>query len=100
MQLARDIAVRNAAELVRERYKRLLDELDKHLRDNVTLLAGAMAGQRGELDRALVPLRVPRAQADRNVVRGDEEHVIWPFTGEYWSDEVGTYRQSIRSKCR
>ena len=53
-QRARDIAVRNVAEVARERAKR----------------------------------------------RGDEEHVIWPFTGELWSDEVGTYRQSIRSKCR
>jgi hypothetical protein len=100
LQLARDIAVRNAAELGRERTKRRLDELNEHLRDNVRLLTGAMAGQRGELDQTFAPWRIPARDADRNVVRADEEHVIWPFTGEFWSDEVGSYRQSIRSKCR
>ena len=99
-QLARDIAIRNAAELARDRLKRQLEELNEHLRDNVKLLVGAMAGQRGGLDPSLVPWRVPARDADRNVVRADEEHVIWPFTGELWSDEGGSYRQSIRSKCR
>lgn len=99
-QLARDIAIHNAAELARERQRRQLSELEEHLRDNVKLLVGAMAGQRGELDESRVPLRVPGYDAERNVVRPDEEHVIWPFTGEFWSDEAGSYRQSIRSKCR
>jgi hypothetical protein len=40
------------------------------------------------------------AGSEKNLVSGDDEHVIWPFTGEFWSDEVGTYRQSIQSKCR
>ena len=29
------------------------------------------------------------------VVKPDEEHVLWPFDGEYWRDELGFYRQVV-----
>jgi hypothetical protein len=32
-------------------------------------------------------------------VKPDEEHVIWPFDGEYWRDELGFYRQRVVSAC-
>ena len=38
-------------------------------------------------------------ESERNIVKPDEEHVIWPFDGEYWRDELGFYRQTITSKC-
>jgi len=33
------------------------------------------------------------------VVNPDEEHVLWPFTGEYWRDELGFYRAVVMSAC-
>ena len=33
-------------------------------------------------------------------IRADDEHVIWPFVGEYWRDELGYYRVKIRNKCQ
>jgi len=38
-------------------------------------------------------------ESKANIVKPDEEHVIWPFNGEYWRDELGFYRQTITSKC-
>ena len=29
----------------------------------------------------------------------DAEHIEWPFTGEYWKDELGSYIFDISSKC-
>jgi tetratricopeptide (TPR) repeat protein len=29
----------------------------------------------------------------------DEEFVLWPFDGEYWKDELGSYRQLPHSRC-
>ena len=52
--------------------------------------------------RAAQPARRRRSQAARSprprvegygVVKPDEEHVLWPFDGEYWRDELGFYRQ-------
>ena len=33
-------------------------------------------------------------------IRADDEHVIWPFIGEYWRDELGYYRVKILNKCQ
>lgn len=90
LDLARDIAIRNGGQLARARLARTVAELDRLLGENAKVLAET---------RPDVGVRMP-AGTDKNVVRGDDEHVIWPFTAEYWSDEAGSYRQSIRSKCR
>jgi hypothetical protein len=99
MQLARDIAVRNAGQLARERYQRNLDELNEHLRDSAKILIDITAAKRNQLDAAIAGSQVKGVESERNIVKPDEEHVIWPFDGEYWRDELGFYRQTITSKC-
>lgn len=99
LQLARDIAVRNAGQLARERYERNLSELNEHLRDSAKILIDINAAMRGELDKAMEGSKTTVEESKRNIVRPDEEHVIWPFDGEYWRDELGFYRQTITSKC-
>jgi hypothetical protein len=36
---------------------------------------------------------------DISNVRIDDEHEFWPFTGEYWRDELGYYRYKLLNKC-
>ncbi|MBX2814224.1 MAG: hypothetical protein KTR25_20615 [Myxococcales bacterium] len=31
---------------------------------------------------------------------GDDEKLVWPFKGEYWRDELGTYELSLVRTCR
>jgi hypothetical protein len=99
LQLARDIAVRNAGQLAKERYERNLAELNEHLRDSAKILIDITAAQRNQLDQAIQGSQVSVQESQRNVVKADDEHVIWPFDGEYWRDELGFYRQTITSKC-
>jgi hypothetical protein len=99
LQLARDIAVRNAGQLAKERYERNLAELNEHLRDGAKILIDITAAQRNQLDQAIAGAQVSVQESQRNIVKPDEEHVIWPFDGEYWRDELGFYRQTITSKC-
>jgi hypothetical protein len=99
LQLARDIAVRNAGQLARDRYQRNLDELNEHLRDSAKILIDITAAQRNQLDQAIAGSQVTAAESKANIVKPDEEHVLWPFNGEYWRDELGFYRQTITSKC-
>lgn len=99
MQLARDIAVRNAGQLARERYQRNLDELNEHLRDSAKILIDITSAKRNQLDAAIAGSQITVQESERNIVKPDEEHVIWPFDGEYWRDELGFYRQTITSKC-
>ncbi len=99
LSLAREVAVRNAGTLARERYQRNLDELNEHLRDSAKILIDITAAQRNQLDQALAGSQVTQAESKANIVKPDEEHVLWPFNGEYWRDELGFYRQTITSKC-
>ena len=54
---------------------------------------------RNQLDQAIAGSQLTVAESKANIVKPDEEHVIWPFNGEYWRDELGFYRQTITSKC-
>jgi hypothetical protein len=99
LQLARDLAVRNAGTLARERYQRNLDELNEHLRNSAKILIDITAAQRNQLDQSIAGSQVTQAESKANIVKPDEEHIIWPFNGEYWRDELGFYRQTITSKC-
>jgi hypothetical protein len=99
LQLARDVAIKTAGQLARERYQRNLDELNEHLRDSAKILIDITAAQRNQLDQAIAGGQVSQQESQRNIVKPDDEHVVWPFNGEYWRDELGFYRQTITSKC-
>ncbi len=99
LQLARDLAVRNTGQLAKDRYQRNLDEMNEHLRNGAKILIDITAAQRNQLDVAISGGQVTAAESKANIVKPDEEHVIWPFDGEYWRDELGFYRQTITSKC-
>jgi hypothetical protein len=96
---AREFAVRSAGELAKGRYQRNLDELTEHLRNSTKISIDVIQAMRSQLDQALVGSQVTAQESEANIVKPDEEHVIWPFDGEYWRDELGFYRQTITSKC-
>ena len=100
LKLARDLAVRQAGELALSRYQRNVDELSEHLRNGEKILIDITAAQRNLLDQKLQQGQVSKAESKiYGVVKPDEEHVLWPFDGEYWRDELGFYRQVVESAC-
>ncbi|HMJ56022.1 MAG TPA: hypothetical protein VK540_28325 [Polyangiaceae bacterium] len=100
LQLARDLAVRNAGNLARERYQRAVDELAEHMRDGAKILIDIVAAQRNQLDAAITTGQMSKEESKvYGVVNPDEEHVLWPFDGEFWRDELGFYRQVVVSRC-
>lgn len=100
LKLARDLAVRQAGELALGRYQRYVDELNEHLRNGEKILIDITAAQRNLLDEKIQTNQVSKAESKiYGVVKPDEEHVIWPFNGEYWRDELGFYRQVVESAC-
>ena len=88
-----------AGQLARDRYQRNVDELNENLRNGAKILIDITAAQRNQLDAAMAGAQVTASESKANLVKPDEEHVLWPFNGEYWRDELGFYRQSITSKC-
>jgi hypothetical protein len=100
LDFAKNLAIRNAGTLGRERYQRNLDELNEHLRDASKILIDITAAERNKLDQQVVSGQLSKEEAlTYGVVKPDDEHVLWPFNGEYWRDELGFYRQVVTSKC-
>jgi hypothetical protein len=100
LKLARDLAVRQAGELALSRYQRNVDELNEHLRNGEKILIDITAAQRNLLDKKIADVQVSKTESKiYGVVKPDEEHVLWPFDGEYWRDELGFYRQVVESAC-
>ena len=100
LNLARDLAIRNAGTLARDRYQRNLDELNEHLRNASKILIDITSAERSKLDQQVVSGQLTKEESQTyGVVKPDDEHVLWPFTGEYWRDELGFYRQVVVSKC-
>ena len=97
---ARTLAVRKAGALARQRCQRLLDELDGQLRNGRMLLIDIAAARRSARAVGLVQKDRRRAEeAAAAQIRRDDAFVLWPFTGEYWRDELGTYRAIVPSLC-
>jgi hypothetical protein len=100
LKIARDLAVQNAGDLAKARYERNLEELDEHLRNGEKILIDITSAQRNELDTAIAANQVSKAESKIfGIVKPDEEHMLWPFDGEYWRDELGFYRQVVESAC-
>ncbi len=100
LNLARDLAIRNAGNLAKERYQRNLDELNGHLRDAQKIIIDITAAERNKLDQTVLNGQLSKEDSlTYGVVKPDDEHVLWPFNGEYWRDELGFYRQVVVSKC-
>lgn len=98
LSLQKSLAVAKAGEMARNRLNRLRKEIQQLLvRANNILyevnnvkLGRISAKMRGEQQKFRVTLQR---------VKVDDEHVIWPFTGEYWKDELGYYRFQVRNRC-
>lgn len=98
--LACDLAVKRAGELALSRYQRFIDEIDEHVRNGEKILIDITAAQRNLLDVKLKSGQVSKADSQVfGIVKPDEEHVLWPWDGEFWRDELGFYRQVVLSTC-
>jgi tetratricopeptide (TPR) repeat protein len=76
VSLARAFAVDQAGDLARGRYQRLIREL----RD--------LSNQVDTVELEIATFR-----------RGQIDHQLWPFNGEWWRDELGFYRQQVTNLC-
>jgi hypothetical protein len=97
---ARADAVRRTGVLTSKRYTRNLDELKEHLRSAQKIIVDITNAQRKKIDEEIATGQWSEEDAyEFGRIDPDAEHVIWPFDGEYWRDELGFYRQVVHSNC-
>ncbi len=97
---AKTVAVDNTGNLARSRYERLLAEIRDFINQATRVEIEILKALRGELDKEIKQdstLEGP-VVADQEI-RADGEHMLWPFEGEFWRDELGYYQQPISNSC-
>jgi tetratricopeptide (TPR) repeat protein len=100
--LQRSLTVNETGELAKQRITRLVGELAQLIKRVIKIEYEILQGQKGVLEQEIVQeQQVMRSGKDVDVgnVRVDDEHQYWPFTGEYWRDELGYYRYKLRNRC-
>jgi tetratricopeptide (TPR) repeat protein len=100
--VSRALMVNEAGEMARKRIERLVGEFAA-LTVRVTkikfeILEGEKRQEEEDLRSESAKDRSRRAK-DIVAINVDDEHQFWPFTGEYWRDELGYYRYKLANKC-
>jgi tetratricopeptide (TPR) repeat protein len=98
----RALMVNEAGEMARKRIERLVGEFAA-LTVRVTkikyeILDGEKRQEEEDL-RAEQQKNRDRKAKEIVTINVDDEHQFWPFTGEYWRDELGYYRYKLANKC-
>lgn len=94
----RSLVVGEAGGLAQARLLRVLKELKQHLAGALKIKGETLKAARGGLAESLRAEQAAAAVATTEIVV-DGEHMEWPFTGEYWRDELGSYLYDISSRC-
>ncbi len=100
--LQRSLTVNETGELAKQRVHRLVGELAQLIKRVIKIEYEILQGQKGVIEQELVQEQQVFASGKaKNIgnVRVDDEHQYWPFTGEYWRDELGYYRFNLMNRC-
>jgi len=102
LTLRKSLAINEAGKLARERIERLAKEIGSLIRQAEKISIQIDYGRKGELEEAIKKEQEETKKIVERVIENlqvDDEHQFYPFTGEYWKDELGYYRFRIRNRC-
>jgi tetratricopeptide (TPR) repeat protein len=102
LTLRKSLAQNEAGKLARERIERIAKEIGSLIRQAEKISIQTDYGRKGELEEAIKREQEEAKKVQVRVIQDtqvDDEHVFYPFTGEYWKDELGYYRFRILNRC-
>jgi len=98
----RALMVNEAGEMARKRIERLVGEFaalhTRVIKIKFEILEGEKIQEESDLRTESQSAHGHKAQ-EIGKINVDDEHQFWPFTGEYWRDELGYYRYKLSNKC-
>ena len=77
----------------------MLQDLRRHLAGALKIKQETLKARRGDSPDSVLKEQAAAAAA-KQLIEVDDEHIEWPFTGEYWRDELGSYLYDIDSLCK
>ena len=98
----RELVISDAGEAAKSRLDRVRAELTDLLSQALRVKFETLRAQRAmlSLQKTMTADQVAELRAQK-LARppADEEHMYWPFDGEYWRDELGAYTFVIANRC-
>ncbi len=103
LEAYRSLTIAEAGQLARERLERINKELRALLSQALKVRFESLNAQKGILAESFRQEQITESGSGP-VVGGsglvvDSEHQWWPWSGEYWKDELGSYYYPIKSVC-
>jgi tetratricopeptide (TPR) repeat protein len=102
LTLRKSLAINEAGKLARMRIERLSKDIGDLIRQAEKISIQTDYGRKGELEEAIKKEQEESKKVQVKVIQDlqiDDEHQFYPFTGEYWKDELGYYRFKILNRC-
>jgi len=100
LTLQQSLAKNDVGGMARKRIERGRDEIQDLFKQTIKIEFETINALKGQAEAELRKEQVQvQAGVDQLEITADDEHVIWPFEGEYWKDELGTYRFRLASQC-
>jgi len=102
LTLQKSLAINEAGDLSRRRINRLTEELAQLIKRVIKIEYEIIQGEKGNVEQEVATEQQlsPQGREKRALeIKVDDEHILWPFTGEYWRDELGYYRVRVANRC-
>ena len=101
LTLQRSLAANEAGNLARTRLKRLAGEIRELEKQSLKIEYETLGAFKGQLQSKFTGEAAggPQGRSKYNEIKFDDEHQVYPFTGEYWRDELGYYRFRVQNRC-
>jgi tetratricopeptide (TPR) repeat protein len=99
MGRVRSVMIAEAGGLAKQRLARVREDLTEIIRQGLRIKYETMKARRGSISDQVRADMAETAKAVSEPRVEDSEHVVWPFDGTYWKDELGGYTYDTRSKC-
>ena len=95
----RNVMISEAGSMARRRLSRVREELTEIIRQGLRIKYEALRARRNSINDEVRDAMAATAEAANEPRELDEEHVVWPFDGSYWKDELGGYTYDVESRC-
>lgn len=95
----RNVMISEAGAMARRRLSRVREELTEIIRQGLRIKYEALRARRNSINDEVRDAMAATAEAANEPRELDEEHVVWPFDGSYWKDELGGYTYDVESRC-
>ncbi|NOZ85022.1 MAG: adventurous gliding motility protein GltC [Deltaproteobacteria bacterium] len=92
--------IKRAGKIIQRSFVRAEDQLRDLINQAMRIQLETTLGEKETLEKEMQGMKPPKPISEFEWTSDvDDEHLYWPWEGEYWRDELGTYVYAITRRC-